>query len=176
MPWYVESVCALVNSHELLLHDTGKAPLMIRLPLAVAGVFLLWVSAHEASSHLFGRNLGLHFTRESGSPPLGFLATLGLGLFFLSVWFLRNRIVFDPIRGEILARHSGLFGHSVRRVALLDAAGVYVKSGGRRGRRFSDIGIEFKDHRQKWLTRIYRNEEETIRRFSETLQLPILKV
>jgi hypothetical protein len=148
---------------------------MIRLPVAVVGVFLLWVSAHEVSSHLFGRDLGLHFTRESGSPTLGFLAALGLGLFFLSVWFLRNRIVFDPLRGEILVRHSGLFGHSVRRVALLDAAGVYVNSGRRRGAAFWDIGIEFKDHRQKWLARIYRNEEEIVRRFSETLRLPILK-
>jgi hypothetical protein len=164
-----------METREVLLYDTRKAPLFVRWPAALVGIFLLWISTHIISSYLLGFDFGLHFTRESGSPVLGFFAALGLGLFLLSVWFLRNRIVFDAGRNEILVRHSGLFGRSARRISLLNATGIYVRSGRAFSGRFWDISIEFNDGRETWLTRVYVDEDETAAKFSEATQLPVLK-
>lgn len=162
-----------MDSHEHLLYDTGRIPFWLRLPCAAAGVFLLWISAHVLSSHLFGFALGLHFKNESGSPVIGFLATLALGLFLLSTWFLRNRIYLDASGKEIVVRHAGLFGRSVRRIQLSDAAGVSVRPGKIRGGAFWDISIELKNGRQEWLTRVYLNNDKDaiVRTFAQDARL-----
>jgi hypothetical protein len=163
--------------NEQLLRDTGRMPIWLRVPVALAGVFVLWLSAAIASSHLFGYDLGLHFRgAESGSPVLGFVGTLALGLFFMSVWFLRNRIFLDATHREILVRHSGLFRRSVRRVPLLDATGIYLRFGGTLSGTYWVIGIEFKNGRREWLTQIKRFEDAdaAARTFSESTGLPVV--
>lgn len=159
---------------ETLLYDTGNLPLWVRLPTVLAGVFALWLSAHLVSSHLFGYDLGLPTTGESGSPLLGFIVTLGLGGFFVSVWFLRNRIVFDSKQCQIVVHHFGLFGQSQRKIPLDGAKGVYVRPGRVRASRFWDLGIEFTDGSRRWLTRVYNGAEATARVFSERTGLPLV--
>jgi hypothetical protein len=100
---------------------------------------------------------------------------LGLGVFFVSVWFLRNRIVFHPAHSEIAIHHSGLFGRSQRRIPLAGAKVVYVEYGGILASRFWDIGIEFEDGRREWLTRIYGGADLVASAFSEATRLPISK-
>jgi hypothetical protein len=119
--------------------------------------------------------LGLHFTEESGSPALGFIFTLGLGLLFVSVWFLHIHTAFDASRTEIVIRHSGLFGHSKRQIPLAGATGIRVQFGHLLASTFWDIGIEFSDGRREWITRIYGVPDEAAKKFSEVTQLPILK-
>jgi len=165
-----------MQSNEHLLHDTGRLPIWLRLPILGAGLFVLWLSAHIASSHLFGHDLGLHFAGESGLPLLGFLATLGLGVFFVSVWFLRNRIVFDSGRGEIVIRHSGLFGRSQRAIPVAGARAVYVHYARLLASTSWDIGIEFTDGRREWITRVYARADDTARVFSESTSLPVVRV
>ena len=166
----------IMQFQEHLLLDTGRLPLWLRLPILLVGVFILWLSAHIASSHLLGYDLGLHTTNESGSPVLGFVLTLGLGLFFVSVWFLRNRIVFDSDRGEVVIHHSGLFGRSRRRISLAGASAVYVHHARLLASTFWDIGVEFGDGRREWLTRVYAEADDVIRVFSESTKLPVVRV
>ena len=165
-----------MQTNEQLLYDTGRLPIWLRLPIALFGLFVLWLSAHIASSHPFGHDLGLHLTGWSGSPLMGFIVALGLGLFFVSVWFLRNRIVFDSGRGEVVVRHSGLFGRSQRRIPLAGARAVYVEYARLLASTFWDIGIEFDNGRREWVTRVYAGADDTARVFSESTKLPVVKV
>ena len=164
-----------MQSDKRLIVDTGRLPIWLRLAILLVGLFVLWLSAHEASSHLFGNDLGLHFKGESGSPVLGFILTLGVGFLFVSVWFLRNRTVFNSSSVEIVICLSVFFWHSKRRIPLTGATGVRVQFGHLLASSFWDIYIEFDGGRREWVTRIYRGPEETAQKISEATQLPILK-
>jgi hypothetical protein len=175
--WGIEIVIALddMQSDERLIRDTSRLPIWLRSPILILGLFTLWLSAHEVSSHLFAYDLGLHFTGESGSSVLGFILTLGLGLFFISIWFLRNRTVFDSSRAEIVIYLSLFFWHSKRRIPHAGANGIRVEFGRALARTFWNINIEFNNGRREWITQIYRKPNEIAKKFSEATQLPILK-
>jgi hypothetical protein len=95
-------------------------PLWLSVPLLVGGVGALWQAA-EIAPYL------LPVTVASVRPTLCFLGVLGLGLFLLSFSFARNRIFYDLDHGQVVVRHSGLFGSSERRVALGSSTGVEVQ-------------------------------------------------
>jgi hypothetical protein len=165
-----------VSSEERLLLDTGRVPLWLRVPILVAGVLFLWLSAHLVSAHLFGYDLGLHATSETGSWVLGAIVFLLFGLFFVSIWFLRNRIVLNSPGREILMRHSGLFGSAQRRISLIGATAVYVHEARLLASHFWDIGLKFGDGRSEWLIRVYGGAEIVVKEFSDATGLPISRV
>lgn len=160
-----------------LIHDTRRVSVWLGLLAFPGGVGTLWLAAHIAASHLFGYKL-IPATGESGSPVLGFLGALGLGLFFVSVPFLRNRIFYDSEHHQVLIEHSGLFGLSHRRIPLESATGVEIK-GDRtpHGGTHWSIYIRFGDGRSEWLTQLQdADEAEGVgKALSEAAQAPLLK-
>jgi hypothetical protein len=152
-------------------------PAWLSAPIFLAGVGLLWLAAHIGSSHLLGYKL-VPVTSESGSPTLAFLCALGLGLFFLSVPFLRNRIFYNSNHHEVVFRHSGLFGRSQRRIPLGSATGVAVDVGhGAHGGTFYDVWLRFSDGRREWLTRLGDAEgaEKVAKTLSQAARLPAVR-
>jgi hypothetical protein len=165
------------NEEHLLLFDSGRAGHFLRVPIAILGILMLSFGAREISFYLFGYDLGIHQTAELSSPVPAFLSLLGLGLLFLSVWFLRKRIFLDANRGDIIVRVSTPFGGRVHRVSLSDATGVYREfCQGLRGDTYWNIGISFKDRGQCPLARAEEREDEFVRKLSEKIQLPILEI
>jgi hypothetical protein len=162
---------------EQLIHDTRRVPAWLGVPVFLAGVGSSLLAADIASSHLLGLKL-IPTSGESGSPILGFLGTLALGLFFLSVPFLRNRIFYDRENNQVLVRHSGLFGRSLRRFPMGAATGVEVQVGhGIHGGVHWDIWIKLSDSRQEWLARLGSVDEAERfgRALSEAARVPLLK-
>ena len=169
-----QEACAIDT--EQLIHDTGRMPVWLGLPAFLIGMVALWIAAHIASSHLFGFRL-MPGTGESGSPVLGFLGGLGLGLFLVSVPFLRNRIFYDSDRQQVLVRHSGLLGLSHRRVSLASATAVEIVVGRVPTGRHWNIYIRHADGRGKWLTQLPdADEAERVgAALSQATGLPSLK-
>jgi hypothetical protein len=165
-----------MRSQEQLLLDTGRVPLLIRFPVLFAGAFFLWVSAHIVSKRLFGYDLGFHATQQSGSSLVGFIGFGGLGLFFISIWFLRNRVLLDPQRQDVVMRHWGFFGRSERRFPLAGARCIYVRLGRALSSKWWDIGIEFQDGRTENFARVYSGADEAARVFSDATRLPVVRV
>jgi hypothetical protein len=166
-------------SEEHLLYDTGRLPIWFRLPIAIAGIFCLWIAAHEVTVHLFGWDLGLQAT-ENAPPVLAFVCVLGLALLMFYAWFLRLRYFFDAGRGELLVRHSIFWSCSTRRISLSGAAGIYVDT--RASGMFSQseswlIGVEFKDGRREQFTTVQfeKDKNELAGKISECTHLPVLK-
>jgi hypothetical protein len=99
-----------------------RLPIWLRVPLAAVGLALLWCAADIASRSLFGVSLGVpgHF-----NPPYwaGFLGTLCFGLFFLSLWYIEARVLYDPARNELL-ECGRLFRWRCRRLSLSGGTGI----------------------------------------------------
>jgi hypothetical protein len=163
---------------EQLIYDTRRVPACLSVPIFVAGVGVVWLAAHIASSHLLGHRLLPLSGEESGSPTLGFLCSLGLGLFFLSVPFLRNRILYDSAHHQIVVRHSGLFGRSKRQLAVGAATAVEIQIGhGAHGGTHWNIWIQFSGGKREWLTQLGSvDESDNVgRSLSEAARIPLLK-
>jgi hypothetical protein len=162
---------------ERLIHDTSKVPAWLGIPVFLVGVVALVLAADIVCIYLLGFKL-LPGTIESGSPILGFLGAFALGLFLISVPFLRNRIFYDPEHNHVLVRHSGLFGRSLRRLPLGSATGVEVKVGhGIHGSVHWNIWLQFAGDRREWLTQLGSAEaaEDVGRSLSEAARVPLLK-
>jgi hypothetical protein len=162
---------------EQLIYDTRRIPGWLGVPLFLAGIGCLLLTAHIASSHLLGLKL-IPTTGESGSPVLGCLVALALGLFFLAVPFMRNRIFYDRADNAVVVRHSGLFGRSVRRLPLGSAAGVEVQVGhGAHGGVHWNIWIQLLGSKREWLTRLETMDaaESVGRSLAEAARVPLLK-
>jgi LPXTG-motif cell wall-anchored protein len=162
---------------EQLIYDTRRVPAWLGIPLCLVGIGCLLLAAHIACSHLLGFKL-LPTTGESGSPALGFLGTVALGFFFLSVPFMRNRIFYDRENNGVLVRHRGLFGRAARRLPLGSATGVEIQVGhGAHGGVHWHIWIQLGGSRREWLTQLGSvDEAEGVgRSLSEAARLPLLK-
>ncbi|HXC34764.1 MAG TPA: hypothetical protein VNV43_02755 [Candidatus Acidoferrales bacterium] len=165
------------NEEHLLLYDSGRGPLVLRLPVAIVGIILLSFGARAISFDLFGYDLGIHQTAELGSAVPVFLSLLGLALLFLAAWFRRQRIYFDAHRGDIIVRLSTPFREHVRRVSLSEATGIYREfCHGWRAETYWNIGIAFRDHGQCPLASACDRYEDFAGILSEKIQLPILEI
>ncbi|MGA2496166.1 MAG: hypothetical protein ABSH20_00405 [Tepidisphaeraceae bacterium] len=163
---------------EQLIHDSHRVPRWIGVPCFVAGIGVLLFAADIVSTRLFGFGVLPARGVPTGSPTLGFLCALGLGLFFLSVPFMRNRIFYDPEHNQVLVRHSGLFGKSQRLLPLGSATGVEIKDGrgGFCGADWS-IWIQLGGGRREWLTQLGSVDEAdgAARALSEAARVPLLR-
>jgi len=91
---------------KILLLDSGRYPLWIRLPTLVIGTFLWWLGATAAAQYYFGFRTSL-VTQDKGSPLLGLMIIFGIGLGFLFVWFAQKRISFDPMNRGLFVETRG---------------------------------------------------------------------
>jgi hypothetical protein len=163
---------------EQLIHDSRRVPAYAGVPSFLGGLCALWLAAEVVSSCLFDYNLPPFAGKGSGSPFLGFLAALGLGLFLVSVPFLRNRIFYDAEHNQVLVRHSGLFGRSLRQLPLAAATGVEIQVGhGAHGGVHWNIWVQLCGGKREWLTQLGSvNDAEGVgRSLSEAARLPLLK-
>lgn len=165
------------SEEHLLLYDSGRGPLILRLPIAIVGILMLSFGARAISFELFGYDLGIHQTAELGSAVPAFLSLLGLALLFLAVWFRRQRIYFDANRGDVIVRLSTPFRERVRRVSLSEATGIYREfCHGWRAETYWNIGIAFRDRGQCPLARACDQHEDFAHKLSQKIQLPVLEI
>ncbi|HEV2327509.1 MAG TPA: hypothetical protein VGY56_01835 [Verrucomicrobiae bacterium] len=165
------------NEEHLLLYDSGRGPLFLRVPVAIVGFILLSVGARAISFNLPGYDPGIDPTADSGSAAPAFLSLLGLALLFAAVWFRRERIYFDARRVDIIVRISTPFRERARRVSLSDATGIYREfCHGWRADTYWNIGIAFRDHGQCPLASGCDRHEDFAGILSEKIQLPILEI
>lgn len=160
---------------ERLIYDTRRLSAWLSVPVFVVGLVCLFLAADVLSSHLLGFKL-LPSSRDSGSPAIGFLAALALGLFLSSVPFLRNRILYDPSHNDVLVRHSGLFGRSARRIHLESATAVEIQAGRVLASHHWSICILSGKTKREWLLQL-GNEVEADRigqDLSEATRLPLI--
>lgn len=160
-----------------VLYDSGRFPLLFRLPALGFGIFALWLAVGIACYGLFGVEFGpFPMAGSSGSTILGALACFIIAALWIFVWFAQMQILFDPTRQELIVRSRGYLRSHERRVNLTGASHIQVGcvSGGITGRK-RQVRVEYSDGRREWLADIPSGVDSFAELLRSATKLPVTK-
>jgi hypothetical protein len=137
----------------ITLYDSGRVPLLIRIPCLALGLLCLSALADLLSRHVFGVGVGFLSTRPG---PFGLIpALLGTGILsygMLSIWFGRNRICWIPASRELVSEGMNLWWRSRTRIPRDVISSIAVEKGSVKSS-FWDLYAVKSDGTRVWLTR-----------------------
>jgi hypothetical protein len=96
----------MTTGNSELLYDSGREPLWLRVPLALAGVAMLWLASDFLPRLISGFSLGV-----PGQPALSgismvvvCLVLVAMGYLAIAVWFLETRLTFERTGRRLVLR------------------------------------------------------------------------
>jgi hypothetical protein len=137
-----------MTTSTILLYDTGRFPLWLRIPLLAFGLLMLWLGIAIAGYGLFGVNLGISMENAHGSFFWGSLACFLLAALFIFVWFGHLQILFDEAPQELVVRSRGYTRTHERRISLISVREIHIRYVSMIGGSWWDVTVEFSDGHQ----------------------------
>ena len=151
-----------------ILYDSGRVPLLIRVPCLLLAFLCLAI--------LFDLAVLLAFDRTVLLPPptdlpagwlVAFAGTAVLAAFMLSVWVGRTRIIWDAELGVLQVEGRWLFGTTRRNLPQAELAVVRIRHGRILGSSAWNVSLLDSSGRENWLTQL--NTEAVARSLGERI-------
>ena len=165
-----------MQSSSAILYDSGRFPLLFRIPALVFGLFVLWLAVAIAAYGLCGVSSGFSLAGVHGSLLFGSLSCFAIAAIWIFVWFAHLRISFDATRQELIVWRRGYLRWHEHHVALAGAREFHIRCvsvwmGGRTW----PVSIIFTDGRTEQLIDIdFLSEAESLAELlRSTTKLPV---
>ena len=153
-----------MQSSSAILYDSGRFPLLFRIPALVFGLFVLWLAVAIAAYGLCGVSSGFSLAGVHGSLLFGSLSCFAIAAIWIFVWFAHLRISFDATRQELIVWTRGYLRWHEHHADLAGAREFHIRHV-RTGlsRRTWRVRIIFTDGRTERLTDIdIQSEAESL--------------
>jgi len=160
---------------DTILYDTGRAPLWMRIPVLMVGLFTFYLGVQLAAYGLFGVDMP-GMSDFHGSPLLGSLACFPLAALFIYIWFAQLRILFDATRYELIVSSRGYLRWHEHRISLTDGRKFHIQRNRlTRGKWNWQISLEFADGRIERVVEITSGVESFAELLERATKLPVMK-
>lgn len=158
-----------------ILYDTGRAPLWMRIPILIVGLFTFYLGTQLAAYGLFGVDMP-GMSDIHGSPLLGSLACFPLAALFIYLWFAQLRVLFDATRYELIVSSRGYLRWHDRHISLTDGRKFHIQRVYQlRGKWNWKVSVEFADGRIERVIEITSGVESFAELLEGATKLAVIK-
>lgn len=153
------------GSSVVVLYDSGRLPLWIRMPAVVGGFVCLYFGVAIAAEGYFGVTL-----ERPESPLLGSLVCFAIGALWTFTWFAQLWILFDPVQQDLIVRTRGYFRYHDHHISLTHCREIQVRQRNSSG---WEVTAEFSEGRSKDVATILSGVEVLVASLETATKLPI---